>query len=104
MVHTRGISDDAIELLREAAKSWNGQIRRLAMQGGTSISTNRRAFPEGRNPKEIARWEYALDELEGVGFVRSTSHKRQMFDVTPPGYRFLDMLCVDQSSSDVLPE
>ena len=43
-------------------------------------------------PRTIAVWEGAIEELEKTGFVRATSDKREVFEVTRAGYAAADAL------------
>jgi hypothetical protein len=80
------LSDAAWELLKEAAKDRGGIIMRVALMNGTKVQTNGKQFVTEMNPREIAKWRSAVDELEEAGFVEDRAGKGQVFFVTTAGY------------------
>jgi class 3 adenylate cyclase len=63
------LSNPARELLLTATQSPDGKIIRFTTHFGPSIQSNRRVFNEGYGPRETARWEAALRELESSDLV-----------------------------------
>ena len=60
--------------------------------GGLYIQTNGREFVEQRTPREEARWEAVLSELESERLIQPLSFERQVFQVTSEGYRIADLI------------
>lgn len=86
------ISNDAQKLLSEAVKDPHGRIVRMETMGGLYLQTNGREFVEQRTPREEARWEAVLKELETQQLIESVSYKREVFQVANEGYRVADLL------------
>ena len=86
------LSDDAKELLMEAAKDSIRTIRALRTFGGLSISTNGKSFVEKGDAKSEARWEQAIRELVGHGLVVDPTGEGQIFEVTHSGFQLADNL------------
>ncbi|ENB2053169.1 DUF4062 domain-containing protein [Vibrio fluvialis] len=86
------LSDDAKELLVEASNDRGGDIMKLAYIGGTSMQTNRRNFIQVGSPREVARWEAALNQLLREDLVESVGTKGQIFRVTHYGFEIADKL------------
>ena len=84
------LSADAIEMLKAAAASKSGDIRVIRTFGGLSVSAGGREFAEAGDRRSEARWEAAIEELERVGFVKALTYKREIFEVTYRGYKFVD--------------
>jgi hypothetical protein len=81
------LSEAAKELLLVAAiQDPNGQIVRFTSSLGPSIQSNGKVFNEGHDPRETARWEAALKELEALGLVEAVDYNRVVFKVTNEGY------------------
>lgn len=86
------LSDDAAELLLEAAKDSSGVVQRTESFAGLDISSNGRSFVDGRDPRAEARWDAALEELSGKGMVRDKIGKGEVFWLTKTGYETADSL------------
>ena len=86
------LSEEAKELLLEAAKDRNGYILHLKYMGGESIQTHGKQFVETDDPREIAKWESALDVLEANDLIRAQGYKRESFKITDKGYKLADLL------------
>lgn len=83
------LSAKASALLTEAANT--GQyIQRIHYIGGARIGSGKSGY-EGKDPREIAAWEDAINELESNSFVKPNSDGT-MFTVTHDGYTFVDQL------------
>jgi hypothetical protein len=87
-----GLSNEAKELLREAADDRNGSILKVSHLGGTRIQTNGKLFGEGGDRRIIARWEYAIEQLVAGGLVDPKGDKGQIFIMTAKGYEVADRL------------
>jgi len=84
------LSKEATALLAGAAADGAGVILFDRFGGGAEISTNDKTFNEDSAPRTIALWEGAIEELEKSGYVRATSDKREVFEVTRVGYAAAD--------------
>ena len=89
---TAGLSEDAKELLLEAAKDTHGTIFFVETFGRSGIETNSREFGEYRNPRSQARWKKALDELLGLGLVETRGAEGNVFEVSGDGYEVVDKI------------
>lgn len=86
------MSEEAAELLAAAAASTNGAILRLRVMGGPEISTNNLSFGERGNPRDIARWDSAVNELSKLGLTEDRAGKGEVYFVTRDGYDTADHL------------
>lgn len=84
------LSDDAIDLLVEAAKR-DGTIGMLRHLGGLHIQVSDGAL-DTSTPRLSAKWESAVEELSRRGYIRDRGHKGQIFDVTEMGYKLIESL------------
>ena len=91
-VRPSSLSKEATALLTAAAADGAGVILFQRFGGGDEIGTNDKTFNEDSAPRTIALWEGAIEELEQAGFVRATSDKREVFEVTRAGYAAADAL------------
>ena len=92
----RKLSDDANDLLMEAAEDSNGTILVVSTFGGLSISTNGRNFVEAGSPqaeaRSEARWKQAFRELVDHVLIEDPTGKGQIFQVTQSGFQLADNL------------
>jgi hypothetical protein len=86
------LTDEAKELLLEAAKSRDGTLMRVKFIDGVAITTNDKQFAEAGNPRSCAAWEGALDELETHNLIQPLGPKREVYQVTREGYRMAEFL------------
>ena len=84
------LSDDALELLKTAARGKNGMIRRIPMAGGLRVSAGGKEFTEAGNPRSEAQWREALNDLEFAGLVEGVGHQGMVFQLTHSGFRLAD--------------
>jgi hypothetical protein len=90
------LSQDAVDLLLEAAKDKGGIIQRAGSFAGLDISTNNRSFIDQRDPRAEARWEAALEELCGKQMAQDKAGKGEVFWLTKAGYDTADSLMAAQ--------
>jgi hypothetical protein len=69
-----------------------GTILHLRYMGGTSVQTNGKNLILEQNPREIAKWEAALNELVSAELVLDRSYKGEVFALTDLGYKVADTL------------
>ncbi|UDU79071.1 DUF4062 domain-containing protein [Pseudomonas sp. HN2-3] len=86
------LSDEAQLLLKEACADSHGSIMHIRYIGGTDIQTNGKNLIASRNPRELARWEGALNELLELGFLATRGSKGDSYQVTNQGYTFADTI------------
>jgi hypothetical protein len=84
------LSKEAAQLLKAATV--DGTIMFERFGGGVEISTNGQVLNENSEARTIAKWESVLDELEKPGFVKATSERREVFEVTQAGYTAADSI------------
>lgn len=85
------LADYAITLLKAAIDD-RGIIETSELWGGgVSIKINGRNFTEGADPRTLAAWKDALDQLVGGGYVIPVASGKR-FQVTKKGYDFGDAL------------
>lgn len=84
------LSEEAKSLLKAASQDPNGLIRRLpVMGGGIMVQSNRKHFG-GKNPRQTALIEAAIEELELKGLIQQQGSERQSFKITNKGYSLAD--------------
>jgi hypothetical protein len=86
------LSKEAVILLNAATADPGGTIMFERFGGGSEIHSNDQVFNEDSGPRTIALWESAIEELESRGFVKATSERREVFEVTRQGYAAADGL------------
>ena len=91
-VESLQLSEEAKELLIEAANDNYRMIRMVKTMGGLSISTNGKSYGEMGNPRSEARWEQAIFDLLDKGLIRDPKGKGQVFEVTPLGFQVAESL------------
>ncbi len=80
------LSEEARDLLIEAAMDTAGMIVMIRSFGGLRISTNGKAFGERGNIRSEARWKQAIKELLNQGFIEDVKGKGEVFEVTHEGF------------------
>lgn len=86
------LTDEARQLLLEAAKDSGGVVTRIQFLGGTKVETNGRQFVGSNEPRTVAKWTSAIDELERYGFIEDKAGNGEVFFVTSDGYNRADRL------------
>jgi hypothetical protein len=84
------ISPEATQLLKESSLDPNGVILKVTTQDGTSIQTNGQDLVENQNPRSLAKWKSALDELIRSGFVEQRDRNGEVFSITGEGFKIAD--------------
>jgi hypothetical protein len=82
------ISQDAAKLLKAASS--DGTIMFERFGGGVEVSANGQVFNENSDARTVAKWESVIEELEKAGFVKATSERREVFEVTQAGFTAAD--------------
>lgn len=88
------LSKEAKVLLKEAVIDSQGTIFKLKFIGGMRIQTHGQNFIEDMNPRTIALWESALEELLNENLIVAQGLKGGVFKVTQYGYEIADIISV----------
>ena len=96
------LTPESIELLVAACKD-SGDIMYIAHLGGTKIQAGKRNFVNQGDPRSLAHWRGALDELEQHAFIESLGHQRVIYRVTRQGWSAFDEIIgtMKNGSTDV---
>jgi hypothetical protein len=86
------LSEEAKQLLLEAAADRSGTIMKLAYIGGQHLQTHGKAFGDARDRRSQARWEHALEQLESERLIVPAGDKGQLFKLTELGYQVADKI------------
>jgi hypothetical protein len=93
------LSETARTALLEASVDPSGNILRADFDGGLAFLINGKEFPEEQNPRSMARWEAAIQELENSNLLIDRKGLREVFHVTEEGYRVAEILRADPSAA-----
>jgi hypothetical protein len=87
------LTQEAEQLLLEAASDPHGTILKFEVSGGKFIGTNSKKFGGGWNDaRAIARWNDALGLLVGRRLVSAQGDKGEAFTITSAGFEMADQL------------
>ena len=90
-------------MLAYASDDTNGEIIYVEYLDGPSIVTRDNEFIKDNNPRDIAMWKAALQELREQGYLECKGNKEKIYTVTNSGYTFADQikkqLDIDMSKS-----
>jgi hypothetical protein len=84
-------SDAARTLLTEASRG-GGEITVRKFIGGNAISAGRHSFDSLSSPRELAKIEAGISELERHSLIRSQNPDRSLFKMTEMGYEVSDQI------------
>lgn len=83
------LSEDAILLLTELAKSKSGQVLQLYQIGGIfTVQVNGKNMVKDTTPREKAKWEGVLEELEQKHYIARRGEN--VLEMTKEGYDIID--------------
>jgi len=85
------ISGDATKLLLETSQDPNGVVIHVTTYEGTFIETNGQNLTDPDNPRSVAKWKSALDELIRGGLVEQRDRKGEVISITAEGFRVSDL-------------
>ena len=85
------LSHEAKVLLKEASQDSEGYVLYHVTTSGASIRTNNKNITPDRNPRIVAQWVAALQELEDA-YLLVNKGPREVFQVTYRGYKVADMI------------
>jgi hypothetical protein len=86
------LSNEARVLLKESSLDPHGTIMHIRYLGGTDIQTNGKNLITQDDRRETAKWEQAINELEGQRLIVARGHKGEIYEVTNLGYQIADMI------------
>jgi TIR domain len=85
------LTQEAKEMLIAACEG-EGKIIHLRWLGGTEIRAGTQQFVKQDDPRSLALWKGALEELVGFGLVEDVGYRGEIFRVTREGWSAFDML------------
>jgi hypothetical protein len=86
------ISQEARVLLKEASQDSNGMILSARYLGGIFIQTNGKNLIPSNDPREVAKWEDAIEDLKYHNLISGVGNKGEAFKITSVGYKIADMI------------
>lgn len=86
------IGEEARILLKEASQDNHGTILYVRTLRGTDIQTNGKNLIPEQNPRIVAQWESALNELIDNNLIVERGQKGEIYQVTNLGYQIADMI------------
>lgn len=84
------LSYEAKIMLEQASYDAHGFILHVRFLGGTDIQTNGIHLIESNDPREVAKWESAIQELLDHGFISPRGLKGETYQLTALGYTYAD--------------
>lgn len=90
--HLPDLTNEGRILLKEASLDSSGAIMSLSYMGGDDVQTNGKNLVSSQEPREVARWKSAVQELEGEKLIEDRGHKGEVFRITNLGYQIADMI------------
>jgi hypothetical protein len=78
--------------LIEASLDRSGHILHARYISGVALQTNGKQLIPDKNPRSIAAWEGALDELAQLSLIKALGHKGEVYQVTREGYDVAELL------------
>jgi hypothetical protein len=88
----KNLSDNAKTMLIKCSEDSSGKILKISSLGGSSYIVNSKVLNENEEPRTLAKWESALEELLELGLVKQTDSKGKIFNITDKGYNLADTL------------
>lgn len=85
------LSDEANKMLLKAAQR-DGVIIKAHNMRERCIQINGENIISSQDPRTVAKWESALEELEENDFIKDKGHKGEVFGVTSKGYNYADKI------------
>jgi hypothetical protein len=84
------LREEATLLLKEISKDSQGNLMYIIIDGGCIIQTNGKNFSTSNEPREIAKWEQAIQELLNTKLI--TAKSNELFTISALGYEVADNL------------
>lgn len=89
-VSNDNISKEANEMLRELSQKDGARIMKLNTMSGKLIQYGEKSIEEKKGRREFIKWEVAIDELRGKGFIEKASKKDDIYQISNAGYEYLE--------------
>jgi hypothetical protein len=86
------LSAEAQELLLAVSEDPAGTVMCVSTMEGSMVSTNKKAFSKGGDPRSQARWKAAVHELVALRLLEPLGAKGEVFEITDAGYKAADHL------------
>lgn len=90
--HLPRLSEEAKQLLLEAAADHNGTVLSIGDKSGTIISSNNKRLAEMGSHRSEAKWKAAIEDLVALGLLETRGHKGEVYSITHSGYEVADQL------------
>lgn len=84
------ISDEAKEMLFEAAQNGSGRIMKIFVVGGRYIQVANKNFGTSRDQREFVRYERGLQQLIDKNLITQRNSDGSIFEITANGYDYID--------------
>jgi len=91
-LNAEDLSDEAKQLLVDAAKSSDGRILKSRTNQGLVVKANNRNYVRENDPRSEAVWEDAVKQLHENELIEDKGYKGEVFAVTRKGYEYADKL------------
>lgn len=85
------LSEDGKTILMTAAEG-DGEVACVRVIGGSRIYAGSKYIMNSNDPREIARWEAAVEELRRFRYIKDVGHKGEVFQLTKAGWDLADSL------------
>jgi hypothetical protein len=87
------LSEESKQLIIESSKDKTGYILKIRTSGGNIIQTNgKNLISSPKDPRVVAKWEYAIKELLENVLIEGKGNKGEVFALTHKGYEYADRL------------
>ena len=86
------LSNEAAELLSEAANDRHGHVLRVRTMGGLTVETNGKSFGKRGESRSEALWDAAVIELRDKGLLEERGQQGEVFGMTNDGYKVADLI------------
>jgi len=86
------LSDIAKVLLKEMRADIHGQVMCLRTLSGTSIGTNGKNLNDSQEPRELAKWKGAIENLVNENLIMRTGKKDEIYTITDLGFQYADTI------------
>lgn len=88
------LSQEGRVLLKEASQDSSGTIIHARYLGGVVLQANGKNLIPSDAPREVAKWEDALNQLRSYKLVADAGSKGEVFKVTDLGYRVANLIAL----------
>lgn len=89
-VQNDNVSKEAKEILWELSQKDGSTIMKMVTMSGAYIQYGEKRIEENKGRREFVKWESAIDELQGKGFIKKISKEDEIYKITNAGYEYLE--------------